>query len=64
MRGKNEEEARKKGEREKTVITLASYAYTRHHGWYMKATWTKKSVLSMNRCISNCHCARKPPGLI
>ena len=27
--------------REKSVKTMASYAYIHHHGWHTQATWTK-----------------------
>ena len=34
----------KEEEERKSVLTMASYASVRHHGWSMQATWTNMEV--------------------
>ena len=42
MSGEEEEE------REKSVLTIASYACNYHHGWRMQVDWTNMSIYNYN----------------
>ena len=42
----------KKKEPKKLVLTMASYASVRHHGWSTKAAWTKIET-SLGAPVSN-----------
>ena len=61
----------KRRERKKSILTLASYACNRHHGWHTQATWSKpqslrlcKYVLSSPECrgVLCCRCEVERKG--